>query len=178
MMRYAVPSTWPLSPQKSLSLDDRSLSLSPLSLSPLSLTDRPPLSLPLKPSLLFKPHSKTLKLRAVLSEKPVAAAATATATAANKFHHCFTKSDDDGFLRCEGVKVQDVIDSVDKRPFYLYNKPQITENFDAYHEALIGLRSIIGYAIKANNNLKILEHLRQLGCGAVLVSGNELRLAL
>ncbi|KAK9121292.1 hypothetical protein Syun_018909 [Stephania yunnanensis] len=30
---------------------------------------------------------------------PVAAA---TATTANKFHHCFTKSDDDGFLRCEG----------------------------------------------------------------------------
>ncbi|KAK9167185.1 hypothetical protein Scep_002376 [Stephania cephalantha] len=110
-----------------------------------------------------------------LSEKPVAAA---TATAANKFHHCFTKSDDDGFLRCEGVKVQDVIDSVDKRPFYLYSKPQITRNFDAYHEALIGLRSIIEYAFKANNNLKILEHLRQLGCGAVLVSGNELRLAL
>ncbi|KAK9107179.1 hypothetical protein Syun_023190 [Stephania yunnanensis] len=108
----------------------------------------------------------------VLSEKPVAAATT------NKFHHCFTKSDDDGFLRCKGVKVQDVIDSVDKRPFYLYSKPQITRNFDAYHEALIGLRSIIGYAIKANNNLKILEYLRQLGCGAVLVSGNELRLAL
>ncbi|KAK9150240.1 hypothetical protein Syun_008549 [Stephania yunnanensis] len=68
-------------------------------MSPLSLTDRRPLSLPLKPSPLFKPHSKTLKLRAVLSDKPVAAA---TATTANKFHHCFTKSDDDMFLRCEG----------------------------------------------------------------------------
>ncbi|KAK9128547.1 hypothetical protein Syun_017344 [Stephania yunnanensis] len=133
-------------------------------------------SLPLKPSLLFKPNSKTLKPRAVLSEKLVVAA---TATTANKFHRCFTKSDDDKFLRCEGVKVQDVIDSVDKRPFYLYSKPQITRNFDVYHEALIRLRSIIGYAIKANNNLKILEHLRRLGCGAkVLVSGNELRLAL
>ncbi|KAK9129806.1 hypothetical protein Sjap_010293 [Stephania japonica] len=134
----------------------------------------PSLSLPLKPSLLFKPYSKTLKLRAVLSEKPVAA----VAASAEKFQHCFTKSDDEGFLCCEGVKVQDVIDSVDKRPFYLYSKPQITRNFDAYHEALLGLRSIVGYAIKANNNLKILEHLRQLGCGAVLVSGNELRLAL
>ncbi|KAL4398671.1 hypothetical protein AHAS_Ahas01G0315200 [Arachis hypogaea] len=29
---------------------------------------------------------------------------------------------------------------------------------------------------KANNNLKILEHLRHLVCGAVLISGNELRL--
>jgi diaminopimelate decarboxylase len=32
--------------------------------------------------------------------------------------------------------------------------------------------------VKANNNLRILELLRGLGSGAVLVSGNELRLAL
>lgn len=71
-----------------------------------------------------------------------------------------------------------MLESVEKRPFYLYSKPQITRNFEAYHEALQGLKSIIGYAVKANNNMKILEHLRGLGCGAVLVSGNELRLAL
>lgn len=70
------------------------------------------------------------------------------------------------------------MDSVEKRPFYLYSKTQISTNIEAYREALEGLSSIIGYAIKANNNLKILEHLRKLGCGAVLVSGNELRLAL
>lgn len=70
------------------------------------------------------------------------------------------------------------MDSTEKRPFYLYSKPQITRNFQAYFDALEGLPSIIGYAIKANNNLKILEHLRGLGSGAVLVSGNELKLAL
>lgn len=70
------------------------------------------------------------------------------------------------------------MDSVEQRPFYLYSKPQITRNFEAYNQALDGLSSVIGYAIKANNNLKILEYLRQLGCGSVLVSGNELRLAL
>ncbi|KAL2543425.1 Diaminopimelate decarboxylase 2 [Abeliophyllum distichum] len=91
--------------------------------------------------------------------------------------HCFTKSED-GYLYCEGNKVQDVMEVVDKRPFYLYSKPQITRNVESYKEALEGLNSIIGYAIKANNNLKILEHLRKLGCGAVLVSGNELKLAL
>lgn len=74
--------------------------------------------------------------------------------------------------------MQDVMETVERRPFYLYSKPQINRNFEAYREALEGLNSIIGYAIKANNNLKILEHLRILGCGAVLVSGNELRLAL
>ncbi|XP_010263591.1 PREDICTED: diaminopimelate decarboxylase 2, chloroplastic-like [Nelumbo nucifera] len=126
------------------------------------------------PSLTFKPSSRVLKLKALLSEKPTTVSADVPA---KKFQHCFSKSDN-GFLYCEGTKVQDVIDSLEKRPFYLYSKPQITRNFEAYREALEGLKSIIGYAIKANNNLKILQHLRQLGCGAVLVSGNELRLAL
>lgn len=70
------------------------------------------------------------------------------------------------------------METVEKRPFYLYSKPQITRNVEAYKQALEGLNSIIGYAIKANNNYKILDYLRKLGCGAVLVSGNELRLAL
>lgn len=74
--------------------------------------------------------------------------------------------------------MHEIMDSVERTHFYLSSKPEITRNVEAYKDALEGLRSIIGYAIKANNNLKILEHLRQLGCGAVLVSGNELRLAL
>lgn len=122
-----------------------------------------------KPSIL--PLRKTLKpcsLKAVLSEN---------LTKTTAFEHCFSKKDD-GFLYCEDVKVEDVMASVEKRPFYLYSKPQITRNVVAYKEALEGLDSVIGYAIKANNNYKILEHLRKLGCGAVLVSGNELRLAL
>lgn len=54
----------------------------------------------------------------------------------------------------------------------------MTANFKAYETALEGLDSIIGYAIKANNNLLIAKHLAQLGSGAVLVSGNELQMAL
>ncbi|CAL5335129.1 unnamed protein product [Camellia sinensis] len=109
----------------------------------------------------FKPSSRTtLKLRAILYENSL-------------FKHCFTKSED-GYLCCEGLRVEDVMNNVKMSLFYLYSKPQITRNFQAYRDALEGLDSIIGYAIKANNNLKILEHLRKLGCGAVLVSGNEL----
>ncbi|KAL0376161.1 UNVERIFIED_CONTAM: Diaminopimelate decarboxylase 1, chloroplastic [Sesamum calycinum] len=93
------------------------------------------------------------------------------------FQHCFTKSED-GFLRCEGVKVEKVMKVAEQSPFYLYSKPQITRNVEAYKEALEGLKSIIGFPFQANNNLKILEHLQKLGCGAVLVSGNELKLAL
>jgi len=44
---------------------------------------------------------------------------------------------------------------------------------------LEGLDSaFIGYAVKANHNVNILKHLASMGCGAVLVSGNELRLAI
>ncbi|XVF01076.1 hypothetical protein REPUB_Repub04eG0056300 [Reevesia pubescens] len=127
--------------------------------------------LPLKPSKnLLKNHS--LSLKAVLSQNP-----TKTLNP-NTFQHCFTKSPD-GFLYCEDTKVEDIMEKVEKRPFYLYSKPQISRNVEAYKEALEGLKNpIIGYAIKANNNLKILQHLRKLGCGAVLVSGNELKLAL
>ncbi|XP_052311917.1 diaminopimelate decarboxylase 1, chloroplastic isoform X2 [Populus trichocarpa] len=128
--------------------------------------------LPKNPTLPFK-LSKSYSLKAVISQQNPATATTQK----TQFKHCFTKSQD-GFLYCESLKVQEIMESVEKRPFYLYSKPQITRNVEAYKDALQGLSSIIGYAIKANNNLKILEHLRGLGCGAVLVSGNELRLAL
>ncbi|CAM8977308.1 unnamed protein product [Rhodiola kirilowii] len=120
--------------------------------------------------------TKTLKVRAVLSQD-AQKAVSPSVSEKGQFQHCFSKSED-GYLYCEGVKVEEIMEKVEKRPFYLYSRPQISRNFVAYREALEGLPSIIGYAIKANNNLKILEHLRGLGCGAVLVSGNELRLAL
>ncbi|KAL9331966.1 hypothetical protein ACSQ67_001576 [Phaseolus vulgaris] len=134
-----------------------------------------PLSQKLLLPFKFKATLKPRALRAVLSQN-----ASQTAVEDSKkapFQHCFTKFED-GYLYCEGLKVHDIMESVERRPFYLYSKPQITRNVEAYRDALDGLNSIIGYAIKANNNLKILEHLRHLGCGAVLVSGNELRLAL
>jgi diaminopimelate decarboxylase len=76
------------------------------------------------------------------------------------------------------VRVEDAMGAAERTPFYLYSKPQVVRNFTAYRDALEGLRSIVGYAVKANNNLRLLQLLRELGCGAVLVSGNELRLAL
>ncbi|XP_072982785.1 probable diaminopimelate decarboxylase, chloroplastic [Typha latifolia] len=135
---------------------------------------RPSLSVSFsKPSLAFPSpsRSKALSLRAIISDSPPPPAAAAPP------RHCFSKSSD-GFLYCEGIRVEDTMAAAERSPFYLYSKAQITRNYESYREALEGLRSIVGYAIKANNNLKILEHLRGLGCGAVLVSGNELRLAL
>lgn len=81
-------------------------------------------------------------------------------------------------MKCEGVRIRDLQDKLETSPFYVYSKAQIAANYLAYEQALAGLDSIIGYAIKANNNLRIIEYLRSLGSGAVLVSGNELRLAV
>ncbi|KAH8971271.1 hypothetical protein BDL97_02G132100 [Sphagnum fallax] len=85
----------------------------------------------------------------------------------------------DGYMFCEDVKIEDVMTAVEeKRPFYLYSKSQLTRNYAAYARALQGMEYMVGYAVKANNNLKILEHLRAMGSSAVLVSGNELKLAM
>ena len=55
----------------------------------------------------------------------------------------------------------------------------MTYNFEAYKSALEGLDSaFIGYAVKANHNLHVMRYLASMGCGAVLVSGNELKTAL
>lgn len=110
--------------------------------------------------------------RAVISEKM----SKNNTNANSSTKHCFSRGED-GYLYCEGVKVQDVMDSVERTPFYLYSKTQLTRNFEAYLTAVEGLDATIGYAFKANNNLKIVEHFRSLGCVAVVVSGNELKLA-
>jgi len=85
---------------------------------------------------------------------------------------------EDGYLYCDKLRIKDIQEQVSQSPFYLYSLNQITANYRAYESALEGIESIIGYAIKANNNLTILKHLRELGSGAVLVSGNELQIAL
>jgi diaminopimelate decarboxylase len=97
----------------------------------------------------------------------------------------FYTGDSDGYLYCDDMRVEDIRAQVASSPqstpgpFYLYSQARITANYAAYRAALEGLpgNPIIGYAVKANNNLKIMQHLQSLGSGAVLVSGNELRLA-
>ena len=59
------------------------------------------------------------------------------------------------------------------------SKTQLEFNLNQYKDAIAGLDSaFIGYAVKANNNMNVLKHLASMGSGAVLVSGNEIRVAL
>lgn len=94
---------------------------------------------------------------------------------------------DDGYLYCDDMKVEDCrlehlaaleAAGIPQQPMYLYSKAKLTANYNAYKEAFGDLPHIIGYAVKANNNLPIMKLLQSLGSGAVLVSGNELKLAM
>lgn len=79
----------------------------------------------------------------------------------------------------DDLTVKEVADSTGYSPFYLTSKSQLTANFNAYKMALQDMDSaFIGYAVKANHNMHILRYLASLGCGAVLVSGNELKTAI
>lgn len=121
-----------------------------------------------------------------LSATPIAAAATATPAPAimSKEYVAAPRQGagiyrgTDGYLYCDGVRIDDVRAVAESSPVYIYSKETIRRNYQAYADALTGIDSIIGYAVKANNNLKIMSYLRELGSGAVLVSGNELRLAV
>ncbi|CAL4905432.1 unnamed protein product [Urochloa decumbens] len=110
-------------------------------------------------------HGRLPSVRASVSTaSPSPPPQPAAAAAAGNPKHCFSRGAD-CYLYCEGVWVEDAMS-------------QVLRNFAACREALQGLRSVVGYAVTANNNLPVLRLLRELGCGAVLVSGNELRLAL
>ena len=116
----------------------------------------------------------------------VTAAAAAAGQETQQYHPWFQPAGkgqgfytgDDGYEYVDSVRVDDVRRQVPDSPFYLYSKQRITDNYLAYQRALEGIDSIIGYAVKANNNLVIMKHLQQLGSGAVLVSGNELLAAM
>ena len=84
----------------------------------------------------------------------------------------------DGYLYCEKLRVKEIQEQLPHSPFYLYSLAQLEANYRAYGNALEGIDSIVGYAIKANNNLTLLKRLCRMGSGAVLVSGNELRISL
>ncbi|XP_070536681.1 uncharacterized protein [Ptychodera flava] len=92
---------------------------------------------------------------------------------------------EDGFLYCEELKVKAICEELAKTtdyssPFYLYSKAQIEHNVRSYTDALRrhGIPYLLGFSMKANNNLEILRLLKSHGCTAVLVSGNELKCAL
>jgi len=63
-------------------------------------------------------------------------------------------------------------------PLYVYSKRTILRHLDRMEAAFKEISHLICYALKANSNSEILKIVKTQGCGADVVSGGELFLAL
>jgi diaminopimelate decarboxylase len=80
-------------------------------------------------------------------------------------------------LYAEGIPVRKIAEETGT-PFYLYSYNTLLRHFNAYKNAFDGQPHTICFALKANSNISVLKLLAKNGCGADVVSGGELHLAL
>ncbi|CAN6329708.1 unnamed protein product [Urochloa humidicola] len=112
-------------------------------------------------------YGRLLSVRASVSTASPSPPPQPAAAAAAKPKHCFSRGAD-GYLYCEGVRVEDAMVAAARSPFYLYSKPQVLRNFAAYREALQGLRSVVGCIF--NGNGKTLDDLKLAAESGVFVN--------
>jgi diaminopimelate decarboxylase len=63
-------------------------------------------------------------------------------------------------------------------PCYIYSAPMLTQAYQNYTQAFAKHTHLICYAVKANSNLSVMQHLVSLGAGFDIVSEGELERAL
>ncbi len=80
-------------------------------------------------------------------------------------------------LYAEDVQVREIAEKVGT-PLYIYSHNTLLRHINAYKNAFDGYPHMICFALKANSNGAILKLLARNGCGADVVSGGELFLAL
>ncbi len=80
-------------------------------------------------------------------------------------------------LFCENVSVLDIADILGT-PFYIYSRSQLISNYMEVEASFGDFPHLVCYAVKANSNPHLLHILADKGCGADVVSGGELVLAL
>ena len=78
-----------------------------------------------------------------------------------------------GFLTAEKVNVQKIIQTVGT-PVYVYSEDAFLASYEKLRKGLVGLDSMICFAVKSNSNIAILELLGKAGAGMDVVSGGEL----
>jgi diaminopimelate decarboxylase len=83
----------------------------------------------------------------------------------------------DGELTCDGVALSAIAREVGT-PAYVYSGALVAENYRRFDDAFADVRHLVCYAAKANSNLALLRRLAELGAGADVVSGGELRAVL
>jgi diaminopimelate decarboxylase len=88
-------------------------------------------------------------------------------------HHFQYKN---GILHAEDVPLTTLAQAVGT-PFYCYSTATLTRHYRVFASAL-PKDSLIAFSVKANGNLAVVKTLGQLGAGADVVSGGELKKAL
>ncbi len=83
----------------------------------------------------------------------------------------------DGELYAEDVKIADLAAEYGT-PLYIYSAATLSRHFKAFDSAFDGLDHLTCYSVKANSNLCLLKHLKDMGAGMDIVSGGELYRAL
>ncbi len=81
-----------------------------------------------------------------------------------------------GILHAEDVPLDRLAEEVGT-PFYCYSTATLTRHYKVFAGALPG-DALVAFSVKANGNLAVLKTLAQLGAGADVVSGGELKKAL
>ncbi len=82
-----------------------------------------------------------------------------------------------GALCAEDVAIADIAEAVGT-PFYCYSAATLERHYRIFTEALSGLDATVCFSVKSNGNLAVLRTLANLGAGADVVSGGELKRAL
>jgi diaminopimelate decarboxylase len=82
-----------------------------------------------------------------------------------------------GELHAEEVALSTIAEAVGT-PVYVYSSRAFEAGYLEYTDALAGLPATVCYAMKANDSLAVLRTLGNLGAGADVVSGGEMRMAL
>jgi diaminopimelate decarboxylase len=82
----------------------------------------------------------------------------------------------DGVLHAEAVDLVDLAQAVGT-PFYCYSTATLRRHYEVFAGAFVDVEALVCYAMKANSNQAVIKTLADLGAGADVVSGGELRRA-
>jgi diaminopimelate decarboxylase len=85
--------------------------------------------------------------------------------------------DTNGQLCCDGVSLAELADAYGT-PLYVYSRSVVEDNLRRFDAAFASVPHLVCYATKANSALALLRLVAELGAGADVVSGGELRAAL
>ena len=83
----------------------------------------------------------------------------------------------DGVLYAESVSLIDIAKRFGT-PCWVYSRHALESAFDEFQQELVGLDSLVCYAVKANSNLAVLDVFARRGAGFDIVSAGELQRVL